>query len=51
MADRAENYLERTGNAFFAVGALHLFGDTGLLRELARRGYQVVDLQPPLAGN
>ncbi len=46
MADKGENYLERTGNTFFAVGALHLFGDAGLIREFERRGYRVVDLQP-----
>ena len=49
MADVAEAYLERPGNTFLAIGALHLFGDAGLLREFARRGYRVVDLQPPLA--
>ena len=49
MADVAEGYLERPGNTVFAVGALHLFGEAGLLREFARRGYRVVDLQPPLA--
>lgn len=47
MADKGENYLERAGNTFFAVGALHLFGDAGLIREFRRRGYRVVDLQPP----
>lgn len=47
MADKGENYLERSGNIFFAVGALHLFGDAGLIREFQRRGYRVVDLQPP----
>lgn len=49
MADKAEHYLERPGNTFFAVGALHLFGDSGLVRELRRRGYRVIDLQPPRA--
>lgn len=29
------------GNAFIAVGALHLPGDTGLLRLLEKQGYQV----------
>jgi uncharacterized protein len=48
MADRAESYLERPGNTFFAVGSLHLFGESGLLREFERRGYRVVDLQPAL---
>ena len=45
MADRAESYLVLPGNTFFAVGALHLFGPVGLVQELARRGYRVVDLQ------
>ena len=48
MADKAENYLERPGNTFFAVGSLHLFGDAGLIRTLERRGYRVVDLQAPI---
>ena len=48
MADKGEKYLERAGNSFFAVGALHLFGEAGLIREFQRRGYRVVDLQPPL---
>jgi len=45
MADKAEACLALPGNTFFAVGALHLFGPAGLIRELARRGYRVVDLQ------
>ncbi len=49
MADQAERYLAQPGNTFFAVGALHLFGETGLIREFERRGYRVVDLQPPFA--
>lgn len=48
MADKGEKYLERPGHTFFAVGALHLFGEAGLIREFQRRGYRVVDLQPPL---
>lgn len=47
MADKGEAYLERPGNTFFAVGALHLFGEAGLIDEFRRRGYRVVDLQPP----
>ena len=47
MADRAESYLKQPGNTFFAVGSLHLFGEAGLIREFERRGYRVVDLQPP----
>ena len=49
MADKAEGYLLLPGNTFFAVGSLHLFGEAGLIREFERRGYRVVDLQPPLA--
>jgi len=49
MADRAETYLKQPGNTFLAVGALHLFGEAGLIREFERRGYRVADLQPPLA--
>ncbi len=45
MADQAERYLARPGATFFAVGALHLFGPTGLLREFTGRGYRVIDLQ------
>ena len=48
MADKAEMFLERSGDTFFAVGALHLLGDAGLIREFQRRGYRVVDLQAPL---
>jgi uncharacterized protein YbaP (TraB family) len=51
MADKAENYLERPGNTFFAVGSLHLFGESGLIRELERRGYRVVDLQAPFVAS
>ena len=47
MADRAESDLALPGNTFFAVGALHLFGHAGLLAEMRRRGYRVVDLQTP----
>jgi len=40
MLQRVEVLLEY-GNAFIAVGALHLAGDTGLLNRLAQRGYNV----------
>lgn len=40
MAERMAPYLKQ-GNAFIAVGALHLVGDDGLLRLLAQRGYRV----------
>ncbi len=45
MADAAERAYAESGNTFFAVGALHLFGERGLIRELERRGYRVADLQ------
>lgn len=40
MAERAERYLKQ-GNAFIAVGALHLPGEDGVLNLLAKRGYRV----------
>jgi len=32
------------GNAFIAVGALHLPGETGILNLLAGQGYQITRL-------
>lgn len=40
MAERALPYLEQ-GNAFIAVGALHLPGETGLVAAFQEAGYQV----------
>jgi len=40
MAERLQPYLQE-GNAFVAVGALHLPGETGLLNLLEQRGYTV----------
>ena len=40
MADRMVRHLKQ-GNAFVAVGALHLSGDQGILRLLERRGYSI----------
>ncbi len=40
MAQRMEAYLKQ-GNAFVAVGAMHLPGRAGVLNLLARRGYRV----------
>jgi len=41
MLERLETHLQ-AGNAFIAVGALHLPGERGLLSGLERRGYRVV---------
>jgi len=40
MAGRSEARL-REGGAFIAVGALHLYGDAGMLSLLEKRGYRV----------
>ena len=40
MAERAAPFIE-DGNAFIAVGALHLPGETGLVQLLRDRGYKV----------
>lgn len=40
MAERMQLRLQE-GNAFIAVGALHLPGDAGVLQELVKRGYRV----------
>lgn len=40
MVGRMENYLQK-GNAFIAIGALHLPGDRGILNQLAENGYSV----------
>lgn len=40
MAERMQARLAE-GNGFIAVGALHLYGDRGVLAELQRRGYRV----------
>lgn len=40
MAERMQVRLQE-GNAFIAVGALHLPGETGILQDLIKRGYRV----------
>lgn len=40
MAERLETHLEE-GGAFVAVGALHLYGEDGLVELLGQRGYTV----------
>jgi uncharacterized protein YbaP (TraB family) len=44
MVTRMAPYL-KSGNAFFAVGALHLTGEKGILRLLEERGYRVTALE------
>jgi uncharacterized protein len=43
MADRAEQLVRDGGTTFFAVGSMHLFGDTGLVTLLRKRGYEVAE--------
>jgi uncharacterized protein YbaP (TraB family) len=40
MAQRVQTHLA-AGNAFIAVGALHLIGESGLLVQLRQRGYRL----------
>ena len=40
MAERAKSALEK-GNAFMAVGALHLPGETGLINLLRKQGFKI----------
>ena len=44
MAERIKPWLQQ-GNFFVAVGALHLPGETGLLRTLAEQGFQLRPIQ------
>ena len=44
MAERIKPWLEQ-GNFFIAVGALHLPGETGLLRTLAKQGLELRPVQ------
>lgn len=50
LTDRNKSWMKhiipatRKGDAFIAVGALHLGGSTGLLRLLERRGYKITRL-------
>jgi uncharacterized protein YbaP (TraB family) len=43
MAERAISFIER-GNAFIAVGALHLPGETGLVQLLREEGYTLTPI-------
>jgi hypothetical protein len=47
MADRAAQYLEK-GNAFMAVGALHLPGENGLVALLREHGFTVEPVRASL---
>lgn len=40
MVDRMQSFL-RKGNAFIAVGALHLPGDDGIMENLSQQGYKI----------
>jgi uncharacterized protein YbaP (TraB family) len=40
MAERMQKVLKK-GNAFIAIGALHLPGEMGVLRLLEKQGYRV----------
>ncbi|MEL7229841.1 MAG: TraB/GumN family protein, partial [Pseudomonadota bacterium] len=44
MADGSAKLID-VGNAFIAVGALHLPGEKGLLNLLAQRGYSIERIQ------
>ncbi len=44
MAERAEPILQ-AGPTFIAVGALHLPGETGLVKLLRAKGYSVTAVQ------
>ncbi|MBR5272175.1 MAG: TraB/GumN family protein [Clostridia bacterium] len=41
MADKAEEYIKSGKTIFFAVGAAHMVGETGLVKTLTDRGYTV----------
>ncbi len=41
MADKAVQYLESGKTVFFAVGAAHMAGETGLVKALTDKGYTV----------
>lgn len=43
MVERMQSILE-TGDAFIAIGAMHLPGDDGVLALLANRGYQITSI-------
>ncbi|MBI4006546.1 MAG: TraB/GumN family protein, partial [Gammaproteobacteria bacterium] len=43
MVDRMQSVLE-TGNAFIAIGAMHLPGEEGVLALLGRQGYKITSV-------
>lgn len=43
MVDRMQDIL-KTGNAFIAIGAMHLPGDDGVLKLLANKGYRITSV-------
>ena len=47
MAEKAESYLKSGKTVFFAVGAAHMLGDSGLVKLLTDKGYEVTRVEPP----
>ena len=44
MANQVKNYLKQYKNTFFAVGAAHMDGPTGVIRLLRDAGYTVEEI-------
>ena len=42
MADKAEEYLKTGKTTFYVVGSGHMVGETGIVKLLRERGYQVI---------
>lgn len=46
MADKAEEYMKDGKKVFFMVGAAHMYGESGIVSLLEKRGYTVERVQP-----